>query len=390
MVDTNVAYMKPVQDAPSGAAYFQPTNIYGAGNWEPVLVDDIWYQVPENYLYINRNVDAYFRIDLTGEEGVTLDLNSLQLFPGKVVLPVCSWHPYLTGCYIEAGDTVDCDDYSMEIPAATLQAVNGGNGKRFWTVDLTGWNDVRYIRVRDTVDVAGVDDDLRMIEMRVRADVPGYANFIGNVTVGYDDARALSGDENGAEFAEPQNMVNNVGMTDQGGAGVGSPTAKSISSAGQYCSVNDGSGAPAVVTFDLHGSHELDEMLVWNYSNGTNAVSWNNRSTKEVTLEYSNDGGTTWTTMDDTNGTDPGTHTFASTPLGEYNNTEYRMYDYQTAVDFEGITATNVRMTQLSNYGGEAGTFGLNEVRFYQVPEPSTSVGLIGLGLLCLVGRRRR
>ncbi len=372
MVETNVAYMKTVYNHPYGATYFKPPTHYSS--WEPVLVDDIFYNdSPANFLYVNRNVDAIMRIDLTGEEGVTTNINSVH-----IVAPKCTaanWAPYLQDCFIEAGPTTACDAYSIEIPAATLESA----GALRWKTSVD-WTGVRYIRVRDDVDNGG-DDDLTMTEMRVRASVPGYETFIGNVTVGYDPAKSYEDNL----FAEPESMVNNAGMTDQGGAGVGDPTAKSISTAGNYF-CNPASGDPVLV-FDLHGEHALDEMLVWNYSWATLTGSNNNRGTKEVTLEYSDNGGTTWTTLANTNGDDPGTHTFAVVPE-EPNDTLYRMYDYQTAVDFGGVTATHVRMTQLSDYGG--GLRGLAEVRFYEVPEPTTLAGLIALGLLCLVGRYRR
>ncbi|MBN1910735.1 MAG: PEP-CTERM sorting domain-containing protein [Pirellulales bacterium] len=371
-VDTNVAYMKEIFRAGSstGACYYKPHEIYnpeGSDLWtgEPIINDDIWYQSPQNFMYVNTNIDAALGIDLTGEDGVTLDLNSLQLFPAKSTLPICNWTPYFTGCYLEAGVTTDCELYSMEIPTATLQAENSGNGARFWTVDLSGWTGVRYIRIRDTVDVPDVDDDLRMTEMRVRANVPGYNGFIGNVGVSFSDpSRLLAGATNGSDFAEPTNMVNNVGMTDQGGAGVGDPTAMAISGAGQYCCL-PGDGSPMAITFDLQGSHVLDEMLVWNYTFATATSGTSTSGTKEVILEYS-DNGILWTALSDTNGLDPGTHTFAQAPE-EPNDTVYRTYGYQTAVDFGGVTATHVRMTQLTNYGAAAGQMGLNEVRFYEI-----------------------
>lgn len=161
-------------------------------------------------------------------------------------------------------------------------------------------------------------------------------------------------------------------MTDQGGAGVGNRNAKSISTAGNYFSQPVYSLDPdPYVDFDLGGTYTLEEMLVWNYSFASTAVSYNYRGTKEVTLEYSDDGGSTWETLDDTNGDDPGTHTFAKAP-DEPNDTTYRMYDYQTSVDFGGVTATDVRMTQHSAYGPD-GTYelrGLAEVRFYAEDAP--------------------
>jgi len=123
-------------------------------------------------------------------------------------------------------------------------------------------------------------------------------------------------------------------------------------------------------------------MLIWN----VNWTSANDRGVKEVLIEYSSNGGTTYDPLPNMNDDDLGNVTVAKTPV---DGSGYTLgpSGYQADVDFGGATADHVRMSVQSNWGGVVSA--LSEVRFYAVPEPSTLVGLIALGLLCLARRRR-
>jgi hypothetical protein len=56
---------------------------------------------------------------------------------------------------------------------------------------------------------------------------------------------------------------------------------------------------------------------------------------------------------------------------------------------FNGVSARYVRYDVTANLGGPTANTGVSEVVFYQVPEPALA-GLFGLGVLGMVGRRRR
>jgi len=383
-VDTNIAYMKTVASSVASATYYQPTTHYTS--WTPVMVDDVCYTSPQNYLYVNRNIDGWLRVDLTG--GGTTTVKWIDVVP-KLTAPG-NWDPLLTQCYLQglnASGTL-ISGYEIEIPAATLESA----GQYNWRTDVN-WSGVRYVRVYDKFDGAG-DDDLSLTELRVGADVAGYDGFIGNVAV-------TTTSEIANLYSAAANLTNNRGMTDQGGAGVGGPAAKSICSAGNWTSANllvetsPGSGvyeyaADPVLTFDLGGRYTLSGMSVWNYNWASTTASLTYRGTKEALIEYSNDGGATYTALGDTNGTDAGNYTIARAPT-DLSTTSYPMYDAQLSLGGLDFNATHLRITSLSNYGNDSATVsyrGLAEVRFYgMVPEPASLALLLGLGLMCLARR---
>ena len=65
---------------------------------------------------------------------------------------------------------------------------------------------------------------------------------------------------------------------------------------------------------------------------------------------------------------------------------------HELALDTQGIVADHVRITCQTNWGDPEAYYGLGEVRFYgsEVPEPSTLLGLLVLGLAGLACRWRR
>ena len=93
------------------------------------------------------------------------------------------------------------------------------------------------------------------------------------------------------------------------------------------------------ITFNLNGSYNLSGFTFWNLGGGSAELT--RQGIKSVTIEYSNNGGTTWSTlsgapMSFTQGTfgSPGTN---QTPQ---------------SFSFASVAATNVRFTNLSNFGG--------------------------------------
>jgi hypothetical protein len=261
------------------------------------------------------------------------------------------------------------------------------------------WQNVQYVKVLDVADLSG-DDDLMLTELRVGADVAGYTGFIGDVTV------AATSDAGGPHY-EVANLTNNRGMTDQGVA-VGDPAAKSICATGNWRSANllpdavpgnPGSYAPApVLTFDMHGTGTLNEMRIWNFnwtaaSNEvppTTVTDYTHRGTKEMLIEYSTDGGASYTALADANGADAGNYTIARAAMGSVDWQGLYVYQLNSAelvIALADLVADHVRITSLSNYADDynAGTDtyssyrGLAEVRFYGAvvspPVPGDATG---------------
>jgi len=361
-VETNVAYMKTVYSNVSGATYYQPTTHYTS--WAPVMVDDIHYPSPQNYLYINRNIDGWFRVDLTG--GGTTTVKWMDIIPKYT--SYSNWDPYLTQCYLQGLDDTGSliTGYEIEIPAVTLETT-----QQYSWQTAVNWSGVRYIKLLDLFDGAG-DDDLSLSELRVGADVAGYDGFIANVDV-------TTTSETANLYSAAVNLTNNRGMTDQGGVGVGDPTAQSICSAGNWTSANllvetePGSGvyeyaADPVLTFDLGGTYALSSMNIWNYNWANTTASLTYRGTKEALIEYSGDGGATYTALADANGElEQGNYTIPRSPT-DISDDSYPLYDSQLTIALGGLEADHVRITSLSNYADDSATIsyrGLAEVRFY-------------------------
>ncbi|MBN1911242.1 MAG: PEP-CTERM sorting domain-containing protein [Pirellulales bacterium] len=360
--NTNVAYMKNVYGYPENTEYYQPTSHYGS--WEPVIVDDVFYQNPANYAYVNRTVDSYFRVDL----GSVMDVDWVEL-----------WHNNWK--YLKGNKVQGLDSGLNVVDEFVVPTTVSGN---YYRVDVD-WQDIQYVRLLDVTS----SENLQLSELRVGSDVVTHPTYIGNVSV--NTTNELNA---GTGWWEAINLTNNKGMTDQG-VGVGNPAAKSIATAGNWLSTDlSGGGADPVLTFDLNGDYEMDMIRIWNHNFANTATSLNHRGTQHCLIEYSDDDGVTYTPLADTNGGDlgDGNYTIPEAP-GDLSTSAYPMYDAQLQIDLGGLTADHFRITSLSNYndGDETGQYrGLSEVRFYQVPEPSTFVGLITLGLVCLVLRRRR
>jgi hypothetical protein len=172
-------------------------------------------------------------------------------------------------------------------------------------------------------------------------------------------------------------MVNGSGMTDQTGLSgqmlFGDPGAMARQiNGGQWTSGTVGATKPYLI-YDLQQAYDVTRMLVWNRNAGTLQTN----GVKDVTISVSADG-VSYTDLPDTNGATHGTHTIAQSPGG---NTAY-----QADIDIGGVTARYVKLSALSSWGGT--DWGIAEVRFYEVPEPST-LALVVIGALVLVCRRR-
>jgi hypothetical protein len=177
----------------------------------------------------------------------------------------------------------------------------------------------------------------------------------------------------------PSYMTDGSGLTD---GFTGDPAATSVfpTSSAFWLSEDIGTSptiAP-IVEFDLGGSYDLETMVVWNHIEEWDGHSdFGLRGFKYVDIEYLNGG--TWTLLDDANGVTAGTHSIGIS--GEEDE------ESNLSVDMTGITAEKVRITGLANWNDNY--WGLNEVRFYEVPEPAT-MSLLALGGIAMLKRRKK
>ena len=143
----------------------------------------------------------------------------------------------------------------------------------------------------------------------------------------------------------PENTVNGSGL-DAGGLLHGN------GSAGTMWISNLAGVQPSWIEYEFDQVYKLHQMQVWNYNE-----TWERMigvGVKDATIEYSVDG-VDYTTL----GT---THEFAQGP-GAAD------YAHNTTVDFGGVTASHVRLTANSNWGGGIlNQYGLSEIRFSYVP----------------------
>lgn len=127
------------------------------------------------------------------------------------------------------------------------------------------------------------------------------------------------------------------------------------------------------VTFDLGGLYTIDQIQVWNYNE--NPPNLTSRGVNAVTINYG------------------ATPALGSSVPGITNFAQANAQDTYTGEVFDSFTPFVARYLEFdidSNHGDTSGFFGLSEVQFEGslIPEP-TSALLGGLGLLCLLKRRR-
>jgi hypothetical protein len=390
LVKTNVAYMKTASSSVPAATYYQPTSIYDSlpgdytTDWKPVLVDDISLQLSPstygNWCYVARDT-SWFKIDL----GLEYNLSAIDIIPRGP--------SYWAGAGLLEGHTVRGYRNNGTTVVGSFVIPTGLQGIATNYTQAVNWAGVRWLQIQDSTDVAGTTADrLTACELRAFASVAGSSNFLGNV------AATATSSSSGILY-EAANLTNNRGMTDQGAAGVGNPAANSICTAGNWLSTNlllspGVYDVAPVLMFDLGGTYYLDQMCVWNFNYASTSVSYSYRGTKEMLVEYSTDGGATYTALADANGggLGNGNFTIAQAPTDVVSTaTAYPKYPSQLVIG-PHVLADHVRITALSNYGDDSGGTasyrGLGEVRFY-VPEPSSVAGLFVLVLLGLVRRRR-
>lgn len=127
------------------------------------------------------------------------------------------------------------------------------------------------------------------------------------------------------------------------------------------------------INFAFGRIYNLAGFSFWNL-NGTMGIN-------TVTIQYSSNNGGNWTTL-----TDPGVPAFfTGRPTTGVVSAQQ--------VSFSPVYATNVRFINMSNHGATNLNYrlGFNEIQFTSIPEPSTTLALLALGLAGMgLGLRKR
>jgi len=134
-------------------------------------------------------------------------------------------------------------------------------------------------------------------------------------------------------------------------------------------------GSTGTITFNLNGSYHLSGFTFWNLGGSSDALT--RQGINSVTIEYSNNGGTTWSTLSGA----PTSFTQGTFGTPGTNQTPQ-------AFSFASVAATNVRFTNLSNFGAfnnptDNNRIGFSEIQFAgtKIPEPSSLLALLAFGL---------
>jgi hypothetical protein len=158
---------------------------------------------------------------------------------------------------------------------------------------------------------------------------------------------------------DPNNTINESGLDP------GNPDIHSQNVDDMWLSSTDANNV--WIRYDFKFLYKLQEMPVWNYNN----LILKDYGFREVKIEYSEDG-LTWKTL-------PDVPEFAQAPGTDG-------YQYNTVVDFNGVSAKSVRLTALDNWSSSGQSLsGLSEVRFMYLPvrarEPEPQIDSINVPL---------
>lgn len=131
------------------------------------------------------------------------------------------------------------------------------------------------------------------------------------------------------------------------------------------------------ITFDLPGTgaYNLTGFTFWNIGGGSQELT--RQGISGVTIEYSSNGGTTWTSL-----------TGAPNSFAQGTSGVPATDQIPQSFSFAPVAATNVRFTNLSNFGGFSNPtmnnrIGFSEIQFAgtKIPEPSSLLALLAFGL---------
>ncbi|RPH91088.1 MAG: PEP-CTERM sorting domain-containing protein [Chroococcales cyanobacterium metabat2.561] len=139
--------------------------------------------------------------------------------------------------------------------------------------------------------------------------------------------------------------------------------------------VNPTLGSTGTITFNLNGSYNLGGFTFWNIGGGSQELT--RQGISGVTIEYSSNGGTTWTSLTGA----PNSFTQGTSGMPATDQTPQ-------SFSFAPVAATQVRFINLSNFGGFTtpstnNRIGFSEIQFAgtKIPEPSSLLALLAFGL---------
>jgi len=153
----------------------------------------------------------------------------------------------------------------------------------------------------------------------------------------------VSGSKDAAQ--DPNNLINGSGLNAQNQHGTANNT--------MWLSSTPVEPNKTWVQFNFDRVYKIPRMLVWNYNTSGMTAGY---GFKGVAIEYSADGGQTWTTWADCN----------ELPKGEGKNT-YLPVKIDLGGVANGIVANAIRITALSNWTSSLKQQGLSEVKFYSL-----------------------
>lgn len=131
------------------------------------------------------------------------------------------------------------------------------------------------------------------------------------------------------------------------------------------------------INFAFNRVYNLAGFSFWNAGGNATLA---NQGIKNVTIEYSSNNGGTWTTLTGA----PGSFAAGSSTTGSLVSVQQ--------VNFSPVLATNVRFKDMTTQGTNTALnnrLGFNEIQFRSIPEPSSTLALLALGLVG-VGLRKR
>ena len=190
-------------------------------------------------------------------------------------------------------------------------------------------------------------------------------------------ASGMVNDTGDGQYWLLQNTINGVGLDNPSAADNGLPVPEPLPkhndigwASGVRWNAPDAAEAKLVpgttVTFSLDQTYTLNGLYLWNFSERAFEVDGrthlNHRGIKETTIEFSTDGGSTWSKPIDVN--------FKEAPAAVSYSPEFKA--------LSPVKANAVRLTINSNFGpGEppdahAGFYGFNEIRFTADPKTAT------------------
>jgi len=255
------------------------------------------------------------------------------------------------------------DDIALDVvlnwASGEFVVADGGTHNVYFGTDINDVNDGTALMI-EGLDANTYDPGIlefgttyywRIDEVNDSADATVYTGSIWSFTtepfarkIPFDSIMVEASSQE-SENEDPNNTINESGLD---------PNAMDLhanDTTGMWSTDDANSADPAWIQYDFSKVYKLHQMLVWNY-NGQSLLA--GFGIKDVNIQYSEDG-ENWTQL-------TGTTQFAKA-------TGKAGYEYNTTVDFNGISVKAVKINAINNWGGPwYPQFGLSEVRFLYIP----------------------